>query len=301
MDLSRFHGMAPALATPFTDRQELDLDALEAMLDTYLECGVHGISIAGSQGEFFALDEAEHTALIERTVKTVAGKVPVVAGCGRSNLMETRRVLAAAETAGIDMAMFITPYFVQPNQSELEKHYVALAGETALPVLLYNNPPRTSVNILPNTLGRIMERASNVVGIKDSAGDLTQSIEYLLACDRTGLLISGRDTLTVSMLVNGGHGAVSPACNVFPRLLVRMYEHCRAGDLEEARRISDLLAPLRAAWALGSFPVVIKEAMALAGRNAGPARAPIAPLTPDARAKLKAVVEAILPEEEVLK
>ncbi|WP_306031133.1 4-hydroxy-tetrahydrodipicolinate synthase [Stappia sp. MMSF_3263] len=300
MDLQRFHGMSPALATPFTANQELDLDRLDTLIEGYLACGVHGISVAGSQGEFFSLDEAEHIALLERCVKAVDGRVPVVAGCARSNLTETRRVLAAAEKIGVDMAMLITPYFVQPNQSELAAHFIGLAGETKLPVLLYNNPPRTSVNIAPQTLVSVMNAAPNVVGIKDSAGDMTQSVEYLVTTDRRALLFSGRDTLTLSMLVNGGHGAVSPACNVFPRLLVKLHDTAVSGDLAEARRISDLLSPLRAAWVLGSFPVVIKEAMTMAGRSAGPARAPVAPLGADAHARLKSVVETIMPEEEAL-
>lgn len=301
MDLRRFHGMSPAMATPFNAAQELDLDRLEVLIEGYLACGVHGISIAGSQGEFFALDEAEHIALLEKCVQVVDRRVPVVAGCARSNLRETRRVLAAARTLGVDMAMLITPYFAQPTQAELIEHFIMLARETDLPVLLYNNPPRTSVNIAPQTLAAVIDAAPNVVGIKDSAGDMTQSIEYLLATGRRGQLHSGRDTLTFSMLVNGAHGAVSPACNVFPRLLVRLYDTAVAGDVGEASRISDILAPLRAAWVLGSFPVVIKEAMAMVGRGAGPARNPIKALDEQARAKLRAVVEAILPEEEALK
>jgi 4-hydroxy-tetrahydrodipicolinate synthase len=300
MDLHRFHGMSPALATPFTASEALDLDRLDVMIEDYLACGVHGISVAGSQGEFFALDEAEHIALLERCVKAVKGRVPVVAGCARANLTETRRVLAAAQTIGIDMAMLITPYFAQPSQGELAAHFIGLAGETNLPVLLYNNPPRTSVNVAPQTLVAVMDAAANVVGIKDSAGDMTQSIEYLVTTNRRALLFSGRDTLTLSMVVAGGHGAVSPACNVFPRLLVKLYDCAVSGDLVEAQRISDLLAPLRTAWNLGSFPVVIKEAMTMAGRSAGPTRAPIGALDAGARAKLKAVVDAIMPEEEAL-
>lgn len=300
MDLQRFHGMSPALATPFTATDALDLDRLDVLIDGYLSCGVHGISVAGSQGEFFALDEAEHIALLERCVKVVGRRVPVVAGCGRSNVTETRRVLAAAEKIGVDMAMLITPYFAQPSQAELVAHFAGLAGETKLPVVLYNNPPRTSVNVAPQTLVSVMDAAQNVVGIKDSSGDMTQSIEYLVSTNRRALLFSGRDTLTLSMVVAGGQGAVSPACNVFPRLLVKLYETAVSGDLAEAQRISDLLAPLRAAWVLGSFPVVIKEAMTMAGRSAGPARAPIGPLSVEARARLKSVVEAIMPEEEAL-
>jgi 4-hydroxy-tetrahydrodipicolinate synthase len=158
--------------------------------------------------------------------------------------------------------------------------------------MLYNNPPRTSVNVLPSTLSKCME-LPNVVGIKDSSGDLTQSIEYVLNAPREALLFSGRDTIALAMLVHGGHGTISPAANVFPELMVRLYERYRAGDIAEATRISNVFAPLRAAWALGSFPVVIKEAMALAGRDAGPARRPILPLPQAKRDQLRKVVEAI--------
>ena len=186
-----------------------------------------------------------------------------------------------AEAMGADCALVITPYFVQPTADELVQHFTAIAKATKLPVMLYNNPPRTQVNILPSTLARAMA-ADNVVGIKDSSGDLTQSIEYLLSAPRRALLFSGRDTIALAMMVHGAAGMISPAANVFPRLMVRLYDAFRAGNITEATRLSDVLAPLRAAWALGSFPVVIKEAMALAGRSAGPARPPIAPL-PEAK------------------
>jgi 4-hydroxy-tetrahydrodipicolinate synthase len=190
----------------------------------------------------------------------------------------------------------ITPYFVQPTQDELIEHYRAIARATRLPVMLYNNPPRTSVNVLPATLARCMQ-APNVVGIKDSSGDLTQSVEYLLQAPRPALLFSGRDTVALAMMIHGGQGTISPAANVFPRLMVRLYDALRSGDLAEARRTSDVFAPLRGAWALGSFPVVIKEAMALVGRSAGPARPPIAALPAARRANLQEVVERIRAEE----
>jgi len=206
------------------------------------------------------------------------------------------RLTRAAEEAGADLALVITPYFVQPSQDELVDHYQAVARATRLPVMLYNNPPRTSVNVLPGTLARCMQ-ATNVVGIKDSSGDVTQSVEYLLQAPRPALLFSGRDTVALAMMMHGAQGTISPAANVFPRLMVRLYEALRGGDLAEARRISDIFAPLRAAWALGSFPVVIKEAMALVDHSAGPARAPIAPLPHARRASLQEVVQRILAEE----
>jgi len=290
--LARFRGVVPAMATPFTDAGELDEARVKSLIDWYLEAGVHGISVAGSQGEFFAMSEAERARLIEVAVRAIDGRVPLYAGTGG---VTTRDAIAATKTAaalGADLALVITPYFVQPSQEELVEHYRAIARATQLPVLLYNNPPRTSVNVLPGTLAKCMEE-TNVAGIKDSSGDLTQSVEYLLGMPRPTLVFSGRDTVAFAMMLHGASGTISPAANVFPALMIRMYEAVREGKIEEARKISDVFAPLRAAWALGSFPVVIKEAMALVGHSAGPTRRPVLPLSEAKRASLKAVVDSI--------
>ena len=203
----------------------------------------------------------------------------------------------AAESIGVDLGLIITPFFVQPNQDELFEHYTAVAKATRLPIMLYNNPPRTSVNVLPPTLARCMNAVDNIVGIKDSSGDVTQSIEYRLLTNGRSLLFSGRDTVALSLLLHGGDGTISPAANVFPGLMVRLYDAFRAGNLVEARRLSDIFAPLRAAWAWASFPVVIKEAMTLAGHSAGPTRRPVMPLPDNKRADLKVVVDKIMLEE----
>jgi 4-hydroxy-tetrahydrodipicolinate synthase len=297
MNNKKFHGVVPAMATPFTADERIDEGRLRELLAWYIGCGVHGISIAGSQGEFFSLDEAEHIKLLELTVETVNGRVPVYAGSGGVTTRKAVRLTQAAESIGANLALIITPYFAQPTQDELVEHYTAVAKAVRLPVMLYNNPPRTSVNVLPPTLARCMQVAENIVGIKDSSGDVTQSVEYLVLTDGRSLLFSGRDTVALSLFVHGGHGTISPAANVFPKLMVRLYDAFRAGDLAEARRISDVFAPLRAAWAWGSFPVVIKEAMTLVGRGAGPARRPIMPLSDKKRADLEVVVGRIMAEE----
>jgi 4-hydroxy-tetrahydrodipicolinate synthase len=291
----RFFGVVPAMATPFRDDYSLDEARVRELLEWYLECGVHGISVAGSQGEFFALTDDERLRLIRIAVETVRGRVPVYAGTGAVTTRDAIRLTRAAEDLGADLALVITPYFAQPSQDELVEHYGAIARATRLPVMLYNNPPRTAVNVLPGTLARCME-APNVAGIKDSSGDLTQSVEYLLQAPRPALLFSGRDTVALALMMHGAQGTISPAANAFPRLMVRLYDACRAGDVATARRISDIFAPLRAAWAMGSFPVVIKEAMSLAGQGAGPARPPIMPLSESKRASLRQVVERIAAE-----
>jgi 4-hydroxy-tetrahydrodipicolinate synthase len=288
-----FQGVVPAMATPFTPDFRLDDKRVVELVDWYIASGVHGISVAGSQGEFFSLDPEEHIRLLRLSIEANRGRVPVYAGTGAVTTRDSIKLTKAAEAMGADLALVITPYFAQPTQDELVEHYVAIAKSTKLPVMLYNNPPRTSVNILPKTLARVMAKADNVVGIKDSNGDLTQSIEYLLQTQRRALLFSGRDTIFISYLFHGAHGTISPAANVFPRLMVKLYEEFRKGNMKEAMRISDVFAPLRAAWVLGSFPVVIKEAMALAGKSAGPARPPIQPLSAESRAQLKKVLDVI--------
>lgn len=281
------------MATPFNADQKLDEARVGELIESYIQAGVHGISVAGSQGEFFALDTAEHIRLLELSMRAIDGRVPLYAGTGGATTRQAIALTQAAEAMGADLALVITPYFVQPTQDELVAHYTAVAKATKLPVMLYNNPPRTSVNVLPATLVRCMNAADNIVGMKDSGGDLTQSIEYLLTAPRPALLFSGRDTIALAMMFHGAQGTISPAANVFPELMVQMYDALRAGNHAEALRLSNVFAPLRAAWAWGSFPVVIKEAMALAGRSAGPTRPPIAALSEKVRADLAAVVSQI--------
>lgn len=293
MNLSKFHGVVPAMATPFTADHRLDEARVGELIDSYIRAGVHGISVAGSQGEFFALERDEHIRLLELSMRAIDGRVPLYAGTGGATTRDAIALTQAAEAMGADLALVITPYFVQPTQDELVAHYTAVARATKLPVMLYNNPPRTAVNVLPATLARCMQAAENIVGMKDSGGDLTQSIEYLLTAPRPALLFSGRDTIALSMMFHGAQGTISPAANVFPELMVRMYDALRAGRHDEALRVSNIFAPLRAAWAWGSFPVVIKEAMTLAGRSAGPTRPPVAALPEKVRADLRAVVERI--------
>jgi 4-hydroxy-tetrahydrodipicolinate synthase len=293
MNTTRFHGVIPAMATPFAANEKFDERRCVELIDWYLDSGVHGISVAGSQGEFFSLEEKEHLRLIELAVERINGRVPLYAGTGRITTRETIRVTQAAESMGAELALVITPFFVQPNQSELIEHYVAVAKQTRLPVMLYNNPPRTSTNVLPATLLRCMEQALNIVGIKDSSGDVTQAVEYKIITARKSLLFSGRDTIALSLFMHGAEGTISPAANVFPKLVVKLYDAFRSGDMAEATTISDILAPLREAWAWGSFPVVIKEAMALVGQSAGETRKPIRSLLPERKSDLAKVVAKI--------
>ncbi|WP_397476086.1 4-hydroxy-tetrahydrodipicolinate synthase [Pusillimonas sp.] len=296
MQTASFVGVVPAVATPFTADEKFDEGRLKSLIEDYISNGVHGVSVAGSQGEFFSLEYDEHVRLLEVTAEAVNGRVPIYAGTGAITTSGAKKLTQAAESIGVDLALVITPFFAQPTQDELVEHYKAVASATKLPVMLYNNPPRTSVNVLPQTLKRCME-LDNIVGMKDSSGDLTQAIEYMLVTDRKALVFSGRDTIFQSLMMHGGHGTISPAANAFPKLVVAQYNAIQQNNWEEATRINDILAPLRAAWAFGSFPVVIKEAMRLVGRDAGLARRPIMGLPPAKLEALKAICERISAEE----
>jgi 4-hydroxy-tetrahydrodipicolinate synthase len=282
-------GIITATPTPFTPAGELDEECLRRLIEDFVAAGVHGISVGGSQGEFYALDRAERIRLIEVAVEAVRGRVPVYAGTGATSTREAIALTQAAQTAGADVAMVITPYFIAPSPAELLSYYRAVAGATSLPVLIYTNPPRTGVTISPD-LWRDLAGIPNVAGIKDSSGDLSLVLGYLAT---EGAVFCGRDTLAFAMLAHGAAGAISPAACVFPQLMVRMYEQYRTGQVDAARKTADLLVPLRQAWELGTFPVVIKEAMAMTGRDPGPARRPVTPLSPAARAALRDVVDHI--------
>jgi 4-hydroxy-tetrahydrodipicolinate synthase len=255
----RFFGVVPAMATPFTADGALDEPRIVELVRWYIDEGVHGISIAGSQGEFFSMSDAERRRLIDLTVATVRGRVPIYAGTGGVTTRDAIAGTRAAESAGADLALVITPYFIQPTQDELVEHFTRIARATRLPVMLYNNPPRTQVNILPATLARCMQAAENIVGVKDSSGDVTQSIEYLLGAPRPALLFSGRDTVALALMVHGAAGTISPAANVFPRLMVRMLEHLERGEVQAAREISDVFAPCARRGRGARFPSLSRK------------------------------------------
>ena len=290
---ARLTGVIPAIATPFKDNQDVDEQALREWIDWYIDSGVHGVSVGGSQGEFFSMTTEERLRVIEVTMDAVAGRVPVYAGTGAVSTRESIAITDAAASMGVDVAMLITPYFIQPRPDELVAHFTNIARSTNLPVLVYNNPPRTSVNVSAEVFARCFE-VDNIIGVKDSSGDMTQVIEYLRLTERRALVYSGRDTLILDIILHGGAGAISPAANVFPSLVVKLYAAAKSGDIDRAREIGDVLAPLRMAWAWASFPVVIKEAMALVGRGNGMARAPISRLDERKRADLSRLVESIV-------
>jgi 4-hydroxy-tetrahydrodipicolinate synthase len=213
-------------------------------------------------------------------VEETRGRVPVYAGTGAVTTRENVALARMAEKAGADALSVITPYFISPNQKELIEFYTAVAESVSIPVLLYNNPGRTGVKINVETVVKLAE-VPNIIGIKDSSGDLELASEYIRATGEGFYVLMGRDTLIHGALLYGAAGSIAASANVKPSLVAEIYDAFVAGDLKRSLAAQYALAPLRIGFALGTFPGVIKEAMNLIGMEVGRSRSPVGSLAPD--------------------
>jgi len=282
-------GIVPAMVTPITSDGKINVEALRKLTRYLIEGGVHGLFPVGSQGEFYALTFEEKKKVIETVVEETRGRVPVYAGTGAITTREAVALTQMAESAGVAAVSVLTPYFIHPNENELFEFYSAVAKSTRLPVLLYNNPGRTGVNLSANFAVRASS-IDNIVGIKDSSGDLTLTAEYIRRTGKTFSVLAGRDTLIYGTLCYGGKGAIAATANVAPRVIVEIYEAFMAGDMKRSLEAQFRLAPLRMAFELGTFPVVIKEALNLIGIEAGVGISPVGGIKPQAKDELKKIL-----------
>ena len=286
------HGIIPPVVTPMRADESIDLPGLRSHIDFLLAKGVHGIFVLGTTGEFYALDESEKQAVTAAAVEHCRGRSPVYAGTGAESLREVLRLTKMAEREGVRGVSVITPYFIKPNQAELYDHFRAVAESTSVEVVLYNNPATCGgVSIEPDTVARLAE-IPNIVGIKDSSGDLQNTLELIHRTPPNFSVLMGRDTLLLPALLFGAKGAIPATCNIAPEFCVGIYESHRTGDLEAARQFQLRLSPVRMTLSLATGNGAVKEAMALLGRPVGPNRRPIAPLPPDKIEKLKGVLKA---------
>ena len=283
-------GIIPAMVTPLTSDGKINIPSLRKLTDYLIDGGVHGVFAVGTQGEFYAMTFEEKKKVIEIVVEQTRGRVPVYAGTGAVTTREAVALTQMAETAGAAAVSVITPYFIKPNDAELLEFYTTIAKSTRLPVLLYNNPGRTGVNISADFVVKA-SKVDNIVGIKDSSGDMTLTAEYIRRTGETFTVLAGRDTLIYATLCYGGKGAIAATANVAPKIIVEIYEAFVAGDMKRALTAQFRLAPLRLAFDLGTFPVVIKEALTLIGIDAGLGIAPVGGMKPEAKAELKGILQ----------
>jgi 4-hydroxy-tetrahydrodipicolinate synthase len=244
-DPSSLRGSIAPVVTPFTDAGELDLDGLRKLIGWQLDSGSHGISLGGSTGEPSAQTEQERIAAMTAAATVIADRVPFLPGTGSARLDETLRLTAAASDLGADAALVITPYYARPTQDGLFQWYATVAAENpGLPILVYNVPSRTAVDIAPETVARLRRRFDNIVGVKETTRDFEHFSRMLYACGRDTLVFSGIELLCLPLLALGGVGFVSAVANVAPAAVAQMYELWTAGEHEKARDVHYGLHPL---------------------------------------------------------
>jgi len=283
-------GVLPAMITPLTKKGTVNEKALRKLIEFLIKGGVHGIFAIGTTGEFYCLSDEEYRMILEVTKDQVKGRVPVYAGANHITTRGCIRLAEIAEDVGVDALSVLTPMFISPNQDQLIKHYKTIAASTKLSIILYNNQPKTGVTITPATVAKLAD-VKNIVGIKDSTGDMTNTAEYIrLTKGKKFKVMIGRDTLIHACLCYGGAGAVAACANVAPRICADIYDKYVAGDVEGSLEAQFRLAPLRIAFNLGTFPTVIKEALELLGIEAGPCFDPVGPMSPEEKEKLKKIL-----------
>ena len=289
----RVEGTYTAIVTPFGSDGSLDLDALTDLLEQQIEAGVEGVVPCGSTGESATLTHAEHARVIRHVVEVVHGRVGVLAGTGSNSTREAVELTQAARSAGADGALLISPYYNRPTQDGIFHHYRTVAEEASLPVVVYNIPSRTASRIEPETVARL-SRVPEIVGIKESGGDLALSARTLALVEPDFTMVSGDDALTLPLLAIGAHGVISTTANVVPREMGEITRAFRRGETEAARKAYYRLLPLMEALFLESNPIPVKTALAILGRIPDPAlRLPLTPMQKENRDRLSAALEEL--------
>jgi 4-hydroxy-tetrahydrodipicolinate synthase len=284
-----FTGSLVALVTPFRDGR-VDVPKLEELVEFHLESGTSGLVPCGTTGESATLSHEEHELVISTVIKRADGRIPVLAGTGSNSTAEAIRLTRFASEAGADGALLITPYYNKPTQKGLVAHFEAVARAADIPLVLYNVPSRTGVNMLPPAVIDCA-RLPNVVGIKEASGNVDQTVEILSGCELT--VLSGDDSLTLPLMSVGAKGVISVAANVAPKLLVDLVDLAAAGDFTAARDLHFRLFPLFKALFVETNPIPVKAAMVLQGRIGPEIRQPLGPLDEAHRGRLRQVLEEL--------
>lgn len=273
-----FSGSIPALATPFQRDGALDLVAFEALARWQVQEGSSALVVGGSTGESGALEESELAALLESALRMAAGRVPVIAGCGGAATARALKLVRLAGKLGADAALVVTPYYSRPTQAGLAAHFRTLADEGGLPLLLYNVPGRTGVDLLPETVAGLVGHP-RIAGIKEAVPDEGR-MQALLSLRRPGFsVLSGDDPTALRALLAGADGVISVIANLVPRRFAELVRAVRAGEGQAARQIDAMLAPLYAAAGCEPNPIPVKAGLALMGRSQDVLRLPLLPLS----------------------
>ncbi len=276
MSRSRFQGSITALITPFKDGA-LDLDAYRKLIDWQINEGTKGLVPVGTTGESPTLSHAEHDEVIEVCIEAAAGRVPVIAGTGSNSTREAIRLTQHAKNAGADAALIVTPYYNKPTQEGLYLHFKAINDAVDLPIIIYNIPPRSVVDMSVETMARLA-KLPNIVGVKDATANLQRVSQQRMAMGPEFIQLSGEDGTALAFNAHGGVGCISVTANVAPKLCSEFHEACLSGDYKRALEIQDILMPLHEALFVESNPGPVKYAAERLGLCSRETRLPLAPI-----------------------
>lgn len=282
-----FKGSLPALVTPFNNGQ-VDIDALKKLVNWHIEQGSNGLVPVGTTGESPTLTHSEHDAVVAAVVAAAAGRIPVIAGAGSNNTVETVRLVEAAKAAGADAALVVTPYYNKPTQAGLIAHFSAAAA-VGLPIIIYNIPGRSVVDMTPATMGALAE-INMIIGVKDATGDLSRVPKQRMTCGADFLQLSGEDATALGFNAHGGQGCISVTANVAPKLCAEFQASTLSGDYATALTQLDRLMPLHEAIFTEPGVAGAKYGMSLLGLCSEDVRSPLTPLTDETKAKMRAAM-----------
>ncbi len=284
-----FKGSIVAIVTPFKDNK-VDEKALTDLIEWHISEGTNAIVPCGTTGESATLEYDEHYRVIELTIQVVNGRVPVIAGTGANSTSETIIMTEKAKKLGADGALLVTPYYNKPSQEGLYRHYEKVAKRVDIPIILYNVPGRTAVNLLPQTVARLAE-IENIVAIKEATGSMAQVSEVLRLCGDRITVLSGDDFTTFTLMALGGKGVISVSANVAPKDVSDMCKAIENNDSEEAKRLHFKLEPLNKAMFIETNPIPAKTALSMMGKIQEEFRLPLCPMSDENKDKLKKILK----------
>ena len=281
-----FKGSIPALVTPMRNGS-LDEDAFRAFVGWQIAEGSHGLVPVGTTGESPTLSHEEHRRVVELCVEVAAKRVPVIAGAGSNSTKEAIELAVHAEKAGADAVLVVTPYYNKPNQRGLYAHFRAVAEAIKIPPIIYNIPPRSVIDMVPKTMGKLFRDCENIIGVKDATANLARTSLQRHRMGSEFLQLSGADITALGFMAHGGHGCISVTANVAPKLCAEFQTACLAGDYSAALKYQDRLTPLHRALFLEPSPAPAKFALSLLGHMRDDVRMPLVTIGSDTREEVE--------------
>jgi 4-hydroxy-tetrahydrodipicolinate synthase len=287
-----FKGSLVALITPMREDGSVDEKAYAAFVDWQIKEGTNGVVPVGTTGESPTLSHEEHRRVVEIAIEVAKGRVPVIAGAGSNSTEEAIALTRHAKEAGADAALIVTPYYNKPTQEGMFLHYTAIADAVDLPIIIYNIPPRSVVDMSVETMARLAKHR-NIIGVKDATANLTRPLHTRRACGDDFCQLSGEDHTALAYNAAGGHGCISVSANVAPRLCSEMQTAWAEGRVADAMVIQNRLVPLHDALFSETSPGPVKFAASLLGKTSEHCRLPLAPLMEPTRARVKAAMTEV--------